>query len=123
MSGLCWMCRINLIFQVLLLVSGRGRYFYETWGGSRFRGTFNDPNQFAFFIFIMMLVLFMEYRRKAVYTAKTRIGFWGMFLLGVFLIGKAKSTGMFIGLLLFVVVLTGQFFWDKCCRSKQKQVW
>lgn len=123
MSGLCWMCRINLIFQVLLLVSGRGRYFYETWGGSRFRGTFNDPNQFAFFIFIMMLVLFMEYRRKAVYTAKTRIGFWGMFLLGVFLIGKAKSTGMFIGLLVFVGVLTGQFFWDKCCHSKQKKVW
>ena len=92
MSGLCWMCRINLIFQVLLLVSGRGRYFYETWGGSCFMGTFNDPNQFAVFIFIMMLVLFMEYRRKAVYTAKTRIGFWGMFLLGVFLIGKAKSS-------------------------------
>ena len=123
MSGLCWMCRINLIFQVLLLVSGRGRYFYETWGGSRFMGTFNDPNQFAVFIFIMMLVLFMEYRRKAVYTAKTRIGFWGMFLLGVFLIGKAKSTGMFIGLLVFVGVLTGQFFWDKCCHSKQKKVW
>ena len=32
MNGLCWMCRINLIFQVLLLVSGRGRYFYETLG-------------------------------------------------------------------------------------------
>ena len=79
MNGLCWMCRINLIFQVLLLVSGRGRYFYETWGGSRFMGTFNDPNQFAFFIFIMMLV--------------------------------------------FVGVLTGQFFWDKCCHSKQKKVW
>ena len=60
MNGLCWMCRINLIFQVLLLVSGRGRYFYETWGGSRFVGTVNDPNQFAFFIFIMMLVLFMD---------------------------------------------------------------
>lgn len=42
-------------------------------------GTFNDPNQFAFFIFIMMLV--------------------------------------------FVGVLTGQFFWDKCCHSKQKKVW
>ena len=121
MSGLCWMCRINLIFQVLLLVSGRGRYFYETWGGSRFMGIFNDPNQFTVFIFIMMLVLFMEYRRKAVYTAKTRIGFWGMFLLGVFLIGKAESTGMFIGLLVFVGVLTGQFFWDKCCHSKQKK--
>ena len=123
MSGLCWMCRINLIFQVLLLVSGRGRYFYETWGGSRFRGTFNDPNQFAFFIFIMMLVLFMEYRRKAVYTAKARIGFWGMFLVGVFLIVKAKSTGMSVGLMVFFAVLAWQFFWDKCCNSKQKKVW
>lgn len=123
MNGLCWMCRINLIFQVLLLVSGRGRYFYETWGGSRFVGTFNDPNQFAFFIFIMMLVLFMEYWRKAVYTAKARIGFWGMFLVGVFLIVKAKSTGMSVGLLVFFAVLAWQFFWDKCCHSKQKKVW
>ena len=47
----------------------------------------------------MMLVLFMEYRRKAVYTAKARIGFWGMFLVGVFLIVKAKSTGMSVGLM------------------------
>ena len=123
MNGLCWMCRINLIFQVLLLVSGRGRYFYETWGGSRFVGTVNDPNQFAFFIFIMMLVLFMEYWRKAVYTAKARIGFWGMFLVGVFLIVKAKSTGMSVGLLVFFAVLAWQFFWDKCCHSKQKKVW
>ena len=73
-------------------------------------GTFNDPNQFAFFIFTMMLVLFMGYRRKAIYTVKTRIGFWGMFLLGVFLIGKAKSTGMFVGLLVFFCVLIGQIF-------------
>ena len=64
-------------------------------------GTFNDPNQFAFFIFTMILVLFMEYRRKAEYTVKTRIACWGMFFWGVLLIGKAKSTGMFVGLLAF----------------------
>jgi len=71
----------------------------------------------------MMLVLFMEYRRKAVYTAKARIGFWGMFLVGVFLIVKAKSTGMSVGLMVFFAVLAWQFFWDKCCHSKQKKVW
>ncbi|MFR3284485.1 MAG: hypothetical protein ACLTR6_09205 [Clostridium fessum] len=66
-------------------------------------GTFNDPNQFAFFIFTMILVLFMEYRRKAdVYSRKHGLRVWGMFLLGVFLIGKAKSTGMFMGLLAFL---------------------
>ncbi|MFQ8841411.1 MAG: hypothetical protein ACLR8P_11320 [Clostridium fessum] len=65
-------------------------------------GTFNDPNQFAFFIFTMILVLFMEYRRKAEYTVKARVACWGMFLLGVFLIGKAKSTGMFVGMLAFL---------------------
>ena len=108
MRGLCWVCRINMVFQLFVLFSGRGRYFHESWGGARFMGTFNDPNQFAFFIFTMMLVLFMGYRRKAIYTAKTRIGFWGMFLLGVFLIGKAKSTGMFVGLLVFFCVLIGQ---------------
>lgn len=102
MRGLCWMCRINLVFQTIVLISGRGRYFHESWGGSRFMGTFNDPNQFAFFIFTMILVLFMEYRRKAEYTVKTWIACWGIFFLGVFLIGKAKSTGMFVGLLAFL---------------------
>ncbi|MFQ9208305.1 MAG: hypothetical protein ACLR3S_03475 [Clostridium fessum] len=48
MAGLCWVCRLNLLFQVIVLISGRGRYFHETWGGARFMGTFNDPNQFAF---------------------------------------------------------------------------
>ena len=113
MRGLCWVCRINMVFQLLVLFSGHGRYFRESWGGARFMGTFNDPNQFAFFIFTVMLVLFMGYRRKAIYTAKTRIGFWGMFLLGAFLIGKAKSTGMFVGLLVFFCVLIGQIFWDR----------
>ena len=110
MRGLCWICRINLVFQTIVLISGRGRYFHESWGGSRFMGTFNDPNQFAFFIFTMILVLFMEYRRKAEYTVKTRIACWGMFFWGVFLIGKAKSTGMFVGLLAFFVILAWQFF-------------
>ena len=123
MKGLCWVCRVNLILQVLVLVSGRGRYFHETWGGARFMGTFNDPNQFAFFIFTMILVLFMEYRRNAVYIAKTRAAFWGMFLVGVFLIGKAKSTGLFVGLLVFFAVLIGQFFWDRCRYSQRKMVW
>ncbi len=123
MNGLCWVCRFNIVFQLLVLLYGFGRYFYESWGGSRLMGTFNDPNQFAFFIFTMLLVLFMEYRRRAVYTVKTRAAFWGMFLLGVFLIGKAKSTGMFVGLLAFFAVLLGQFFWDRCCHSKQRRLW
>ena len=123
MRGLCWICRINLVFQTIVLISGRGRYFHESWGGSRFMGTFNDPNQFAFFIFTMILVLFMEYRRKAEYTVKARVACWGMFLLGVFLIGKAKSTGMFVGLLAFFVILAWQFFWERCTHSKYKKLW
>lgn len=123
MGGLCQVCRINILFQLLVLFSGRGRYFHESWGGTRFMGTFNDPNQFAFFIFTMMLVLFMEYRRKGIYTVKTRALFWGMCLLCVFLIGKAKSTGMFVGLLVFFSVLLWQFFWDRCRHSKRKIYW
>ena len=123
MDGLCWICRCNIVFQLLTFLYGRGRYFYEPWGGTRLMGTFNDPNQFAFFIFTMILVLFMEYRRSARYTVKARISFWGMFLIGVFLIVKAKSTGMFVGLLAFFAVLAGQFFWDRCCHSKRRKLW
>ena len=71
----------------------------------------------------MILVLFMEYRRKAEYTVKTRIACWGMFFWGVFLIGKAKSTGMFVGLLAFFVILAWQFFWERCTHSKYKKLW
>ncbi len=123
MSGLCWICRCNIAFQLITLLYGRGRYFNEPVGANRFMGTFNDPNQFAFFIFTMILVLFMEYRRSARYTVKARVSFWGMFLLGVFLIVKAKSTGMLLGLLAFFVVLLVQFFWDKCRHAKRKELW
>lgn len=38
MRGLCWICRINLVFQTIVLISGRGRYFHESWGGFSFYG-------------------------------------------------------------------------------------
>ena len=111
-----------VINGIYFVRTGKGN-FHESWGGSPFMGTFNDPNQFAFFIFTMILVLFMEYRRKAEYTVKTRIACWGMFFWGVLLIGKAKSTGMFVGLLAFFVILAWQFFWERCTHSKYKKLW
>lgn len=41
-------CKINIILQVIIYCFGSGRYYHEGWGGGRFMGTFNDPNQCAF---------------------------------------------------------------------------
>lgn len=94
-----WLCtgiKINLTLQILILLSGRGRLFYEPWGGTRYMGTFNDPNQMAFFIFCMVLLLYLYGKRgKGVF-----------YILSSILIWKTKSTGAFLGVLVFAVALS-----------------
>ena len=45
--------------RLAVYVSGRGRIFHEYWGAERYQGTFNDPNQLAFFLFMMVLLLYL----------------------------------------------------------------
>ena len=116
-------CTANVLCQLIICISGKGRYFHELWGGSRFMGTFNDPNQCAFFIFTSILVLFLLYRRKEEPSKRESIVFWLSFLLGVYLIVKAKSTGMFVGLMAFFFILLWQWFWKQRGRSSRKWCW
>lgn len=116
-------CGFNIFVQAVVLVSGQGRYFYESWGGSRFMGTFNDPNQFAFFIFTMLLVLFMYYRSGTEYSQGKRILFYFIFTLGLWLIMQSKSTGMFLGLLVFFFILFCQWFYEHMYRSVRRVSW
>lgn len=57
--------KANLIIQFLVYVLGSGRYY----GGLRYKGTFNDPNQFAFFILMDFILLYMTnlYFKKKVH--------------------------------------------------------
>lgn len=130
MRGMVLACGVNILVQTAVLFSGHGRYFHETWGGSRFMGTFNDPNQFAFFIFTMFLVLFMAYRQRNENGAGEirqqillRVLFYLLSGLSLFLIGRSKSTGMFLGILVFFFVLLWQWLCDKMRRSGRRAAW
>ncbi len=130
MRGMVLACGVNVLVQTAVLFSGHGRYFHETWGGFRFMGTFNDPNQFAFFIFTMFLVLFMAYRQRNEsgageirQQAFLRVLFYLVSGLSLFLIGRSKSTGMFLGLLVFFFVLLWQWFWDRMRSSGRRLAW
>lgn len=130
MRGMVLACGVNVLVQMAVLFSGHGRYFHETWGGSRFMGTFNDPNQFAFFIFTMFLVLFMAYRQRNENGAGEtrqqilmRVLFYLVSGLSLFLIVRSKSTGMFLGLLVFFFVLLWQWFWDRMRSSGRRLAW
>lgn len=130
MRGVVLACSVNILVQAAVLFSGQGRYFHESWGGSRFMGTFNDPNQFAFFLFTMFLVLFMAYcRRNRNGSGDTRqqILLQGLFFLMsalvLFLIGCSKSTGVFLGLLVFFFVLLWQWLWDRMRHSGRRLAW
>lgn len=50
-------CKINILTQAVIWVLGYGRVFTEYWGPTRYMGTFNDPNQYAFYLFCMILLI------------------------------------------------------------------
>ena len=104
--GLGIVCQINLLVQTIIYFLGKGRYFHENWGGSRFMGTFNDPNQFAFFIFTMLLILVLIYLRN-----QQKKYIWLFWADAVFLIGVSKSTGVFTGAIFIMMAL--YYIWPK----------
>ena len=93
-----WVIKIDLIIQGFIYLSGRGRWYY----GIRYMGSFNDPNQYAFFIFGAMLVLCLL--SKINNKLKENI-FWYFF--AFYLMLPAASTGMLAGFLVFFVLFTG----------------
>lgn len=57
---LFWVCRICLYLQVALFFLGIGEFYVDANGVTgRYLGTFNDPNQLAFYMFALLLIMFM----------------------------------------------------------------
>lgn len=88
--------KISILTQLGIYICGLGRYYYEI----RYMGTFNDPNQLSFFLYsaLMISVLLSDILQKRISIIYYGIGF--------FLIFRASSTGMIMGLLIFVVLTT-----------------
>ena len=92
------MVKVNIGVQLLIYLSGHGRIFREYWGAIRYQGTFNDPNQLAFFLFMMILLLYLY---------RCRFGdrsFPVFYVLVLPEIAATKSTGILLGVYVFTIL-------------------
>ena len=110
--------KVNIGVQLLIYLSGHGRIFREYWGAVRYQGTFNDPNQLAFFLFMMILLLYLY---------RCRFGdrsFPVFYVLVLPVIAASKSTGILLGFFVFTIlaVLYG-LYQIGCKKGVSVKVW
>lgn len=84
-------CKVNLVLQLFFYITGIGRYF----AASRYMGTFNDPNQMAFFVYISLMMAFLISRIRG---EKLSLVYHVIALALIFL---TASAGMLMGMVLF----------------------
>lgn len=85
---------LNLLIQLFIYLTGRGEWYHVV----RYMGTFNDPNQYAFFIFGDMLLICLI---KNAYGDIKKMLPW--YFLSFYLMMPASSTGMLLGFTVFFV--------------------
>ena len=95
LDGLCNACKIVMLFQLIVYVTGTGHDYIEA--KHRHLGTFNDPNQYAVYILLCMLIMLVAYNGVNI-----RSGFW--FLLGTALIIPSGSVGAIISIGIFLTL-------------------
>ncbi|WP_131814045.1 hypothetical protein [Trichococcus ilyis] len=87
-------CKLNIIIQVFIYVLKFGRFYSE----NRYMGSFNDPNQMAFFVFMSLITAFTI---SEIRNAKLHLIYH---IMAVGLIFLTSSTGMFLGVAVFYTV-------------------
>ena len=97
-------CKINILTQAVIWVLGYGRVFTEYWGPTRYMGTFNDPNQYAFICFCMILLISLYACNYGDRTAPI------YYCLGVFFMSYIQIHGHFLGLMLYTVGMAIWFY-------------
>lgn len=103
----------NILIQFVIFAMGKGRLFYEYWGATRYMGTFNDPNQLAFFLFMMILLCYLYHCQ---YSDQT---FPVFYLLGIIPMLASKSTGSLLGMFVFTIAM---ILWKTFSFWRQKHL-
>lgn len=85
---------INVIVQGLIYIAGIGKYWMGTY---RYMGTLTDPNQFAFFIFLCLMFLYIL---ENILIKKRKVL---IYILGIVLIFFSSSTGMLLAVAMFLI--------------------
>lgn len=100
----------NLMIQFLIYSNGLGRLYYELWeeGATRYMGTFTDPNQFGFYIFIVLLFAYLTKHENA----DTYL-FPITSVMGIFLVIQSKSLAAFLGLAVLYTLALLRFIGEK----------
>lgn len=84
--------KINLVLQLLIYVLGVGKYYDLT----RYMGTFNDPNQFGYYI--LLSLCFLTVLKNKIFIKN----YFLYLLVGIFLIFCSGSTGMLLGIIILL---------------------
>ena len=83
------------ITQLIIFFTPLGRYY----GGIRYMGTFNDPNQFAYFCLLSYSFIYLLSDREK----RISITNFILLILTIFLIFQSMSTGMLLGAGIFII--------------------
>ena len=96
MEKMLTILKVNIIIQFIIYILGIGRYY----SGIRYMGTFNDPNQFAFYIFISIILIYVI----NIILGKKKIPIL-INILGIYLIGMSLSTGILVGTIIYLIAI------------------
>ncbi|WP_319470151.1 hypothetical protein [uncultured Trichococcus sp.] len=91
LSSVAAVCRFNILSQLGIYLAGLGRYYTA----NRYMGTFNDPNQMAFFIYISLMTAYLiaKLNHKELHVLYHAVA--------IVLIFQTSSTGMLLALTVF----------------------
>ena len=85
--------KLIIVSQMVILLTGIGKWY----GGVRYLGTFNDPNQYGFFILSTSLLVYLI-------CLKLEKSYWLWLLLGFWLVFPSGSAGMIAGIISFSII-------------------
>lgn len=105
----------NVVIQFLVYFSGLGKAYYELWetGATRYMGTFTDPNQLGFYVFIALVLAYLTKHEKV----DTYL-FPITSVMGIFLIIQSKSLSALLGLAVLYALAFLRFISEKFHISK-----
>lgn len=92
---------LTIAFQMALFVLDKGRW--DAWH-FRYLGTFNDPNQFAFFLITRFFIMFLMGTHAKGMKFYHHIITFITFFMSTYLVVKSASTGMLLALGIFAVL-------------------
>lgn len=100
----------NLLLQLIVLFLRTGRYYDSV----RYMGTFNDPNQFSFFVLASFLLIYILLRYFAGTNGRgVMLKSLSLFTIAFFLISQGTSTGALLGIAAFIFMLIIAFVSSK----------